>query len=309
MNTPANGVDEFPVDTKRIAPAAMSETRPMSWSIRRELWENRSIYLAPLIVTAVVLFATSISTMGLPNRMRKAAPANAQAAVSAPFRMAPAPIMLATFVVGIFYCLDALYGERRDRSILFWKSLPVSDRTTVLSKASIPLLVLPLIAFALSVVTQLVLVPLTVMVLLGRGIGAAPLMTEIRFFQGLLIMIYGLTVHVLWFAPIYCGLLLISAWARRAPVMWAVLPLVAISAVERIAFNTSLFMSFLQYRVTGAMTEAFIVRAKGSGGNFDRLSQLAPAKFLSAPGLWVGLIFAAACLAAAVRLRRNREPR
>ena len=59
--------------------------------------------------------------------------------------MAPAPIMFATFLVGIFYCLDALHGERRDRSILFWKSLPVSDLTTVLSKASIPFAVLPLI--------------------------------------------------------------------------------------------------------------------------------------------------------------------
>jgi hypothetical protein len=66
--------------------------------------------------------------------------------------MAPAPIMLATFLVGIFYSLDALYGERRERSILFWKSMPVSDRTTVLSKAAIPLLVLPLVAFVLCVI-------------------------------------------------------------------------------------------------------------------------------------------------------------
>ena len=51
--------------------------------------------------------------------------------------------MFTTFIVGVFYCLDALHGERRDRSILFWKSLPVSDLTTVLSKASIPLVVLP----------------------------------------------------------------------------------------------------------------------------------------------------------------------
>ena len=71
-------------------------------------------------------------------------PAKRHALVVRPFSMAPAPIMLATFLVGLFYSLDALYGERRDRSILFWKSLPVSDRTTVLSKASIPLVVLPL---------------------------------------------------------------------------------------------------------------------------------------------------------------------
>ena len=61
------------------------------------------------------------------------------------------------FIVGVFYCLDALHGERRDRSILFWKSLPVSDRTTVLSKATIPLVVLPSIAFAIIVVAQLVM--------------------------------------------------------------------------------------------------------------------------------------------------------
>ena len=54
------------------------------------------------------------------------------------------------FIVGIFYSLDALHGERRDRSILFWKSMPVSDLTTVLSKASIPLVVLPLLSFAIS---------------------------------------------------------------------------------------------------------------------------------------------------------------
>ncbi|MEK6246358.1 MAG: ABC transporter permease, partial [Pseudomonadota bacterium] len=127
------------------------------------------------------------------------------------------------------------------------------------------------------------------------------------FFQGLLIMLYGLTVHALWFAPIYGWLLLVSAWARRAPILWAVLPLLAVAAVERIMFNTWLFMAMLGYRVTGAMTEAFALKGK-HGGNIDRFSQLDPARFLSAPGLWVGLAFAAAFLAAAVRLRRNREP-
>jgi ABC-2 type transport system permease protein len=280
----------------------------MYWSVRRELWENRSIYLAPLIVAAVVLFATALSTIGLPKRMRNLPtldPAKRHASIAMPYSMAPAPIMLATFFVGFFYCLDALYGERRDRSILFWKSLPVSDRTTVLSKATVPLVVLPLIAYALSIVTQLILLMLSNMVLLAHGMNPAVLWAEVRFFQGLLIMLYGLTVHVLWFAPIYAWLLLVSAWARRTPVLWAVLPLLAVSAVERIAFGTTHFMHMLQYRVVGAMAEAFAVHAKG---DIDRLSQLDLAKFLSAPGLWVGLLFAAAFIAAAVRLRRNREP-
>ena len=62
--------------------------------------------------------------------------------------------MMAAFIVSIFYSLETLHGERRDRSILFWKSLPVSDLTTVLSKASIPLVVLPLVGFAIIVATE-----------------------------------------------------------------------------------------------------------------------------------------------------------
>jgi ABC-2 type transport system permease protein len=295
------------------APAPMAETRPLYWSVRRELWENRSLYLAPLIVAAVVLFATAVNTIGLPKKMRAAEAAGTAkqyAAMLMPFNMAPAPIMLATILIGFFYCLEALHGERRDRSILFWKSLPVSDRTAVLSKAGIPLVVLPLIAYTLCVVTQVVLLQLSTMILLGSGMSPAPLWTEFRFFQGLLIMLYGLTVHALWFAPIYGWLLLVSAWARRAPVLWAVLPLLAIAAAERIVFNSMHFMAMLGYRFTGAMKEAFAFAPKGGGdhGNIDRLSELDPVRFLSAPGLWAGLLFAAVCLAAAVRLRRKREP-
>jgi ABC-2 type transport system permease protein len=312
MNIPSNGVRDLPVESQRIAPAAISEMRLMYWSVRRELWENRFLYLAPLVVTAFVLFASFISMFGMPRRMQNLAtldPARQHAVVVAPFSMAPAPIMLATLIVGLFYCLDALYGERRDRSILFWKSLPVSDLTTVLSKASIPLVALPLLAFALSVVTQRLMLLQATAILLGNGMSAAPLWAEFRFFQGSLVMLYGLAVHALWFAPIYGWLLLVSAWARRAPFLWAVLPLLAVSAVERVAFNTWSFMRMLQYRVTGAMAEAFVFKPKRGGHSIiDQLSQLDPAKFLSRPGLWIGLAFAAACLAAAVRLRRYREP-
>ncbi len=142
------------------------------------------------------------------------------------------------------------------------------------------------------------------MVMLGNRLSPSAMWAEVRFFQGLLIMFYGLAVHALWFAPIYGWLLLVSAWARRAPVLWAIFPPFAIGIVERITFNTTHFVSLLKYRVAGAMTAAFT----RSDGNIDRLSQLDPVKFLSTPGLWGGLIFAAACLAAAFRLRRAREP-
>ena len=301
MNPPSNAT---------LKSAATLPTRPLYWSVRRELWENRSIYLAPLVVMAVVLLASLISTIGLPRTMRTLPtldPAAQHAVVVRAFGMAPAPIMLATFLVGMFYSLDALYGERRDRSLLFWKSLPVSDLTTVLSKASIPLVVLPLIAFVLSMATIVILLVLGTAVLLANGMSPARLWGEVRLFQQPLVMLYGLAVHTLWFAPIYGWLLLISAWARRTPVLWAVLPLFAISVVERLAFNTSLFLSLLRYRLTGAMEEAFRVTPRHAG-IIDHLSQLDPVRFLGSPGLWIGLAFAAASLAAAVRLRRYREP-
>jgi ABC-2 type transport system permease protein len=294
-------------DTSQTYTAA---TRPMYWSVRRELWENRSIWIAPLAVTAIVLFACLMSTIHLPDRVRAAAtlgPAKQHAALSNPVCTAPAPIILTTFLVGVLYAADALYSERRDRSILFWKSLPVSDRTTVLSKAAIPLAVLPLIALALSVVTQLVMLFVASAVLMAHGMSPVMLWAEVGFFQGLLIMVYGLTVHVLWFAPIYAWLLLISVISRRTPLLWVV-PLLAILMLERIAFNSSYFALLLKYRIVGAMTEAFAVAPHASVGNIERLSQLDPIRFLSTSGLWLGLAFAAACLAAAIRLRRNREP-
>ena len=305
MNPPSNGVHEFPVDSERITSPTMVETRPMYWSVRREVWENRSVYLAPLIVAAFVLFGSFIATVtSSAKRTAAQSPGKQPARIVAPLSMAPAPIMLTSFIVGLFYSLDALYGERRDRSILFWKSLPVSDLTTVLSKASIPIVVLPLVAFVISVAVQVILLPVTIAVAVRHGVGGSVLW---RALPEPAVMIYGLSVHALWFAPIYAWFLLVSAWAKRAPFLWAVLPVLVISALERMTFRTSYFISMLQYRVTGAMREGFTHQSKNHGGDIG-LAELDPLRFLSAPGLWVGLIFAAACLGAAVRLRRNREP-
>ena len=283
-------------------------TRPMYWSVRRELWENRSIYLAPAIVAGVVLFGSLLGMIGLPGRVRDAAsdPAKLHDVLVRSPSMAPAPIMFIALMVGLFYCLEALHGERKDRSILFWKSLPVSDRTTVLSKASIPLMVLPLIAYALGVATQLLVLYARTAVLWASGSSPSALWAEMRFFEGLLIMAYGLAASVLWLAPIHGWFLLVSAWAKRAVLLWAVLPWLAVAGVERMTFGSKSFMRMLQYRVTGMMTEAFVSRP--DHGLIEGLTQLRPGHFLTRPGLWTGLAFAAACLAAAVRLRRNREP-
>jgi ABC-2 type transport system permease protein len=228
-----------------------------------------------------------------------------------PYTHAAMLIGFIAFLVGIFYSLDALHGERRDRSILFWKSLPVSDRTTVLSKASIPLAVLPLIVVAITVALQQIMRLLSLAVLLANGGDVATPWHRLPLSEMELVTLYSTTVLVLWHAPVYMWMLLVSCWARRAAFLWAVVPWVAIAAVENIAFHTSYLGSLLKDRMVGFTAAAFDLKDKNGvpiDAHFIPLTQLAPGRFLSSPSLWLGLIVAAIFLAAAVRLRRYQGP-
>jgi ABC-2 type transport system permease protein len=291
----------------------MSATRPMYWSVRRELWENRSIYVAPLIAAGVYVLGFSISLIWLPRSMRALPaldPAHQRIELAMPYAHAEMLITATAFLVGIFYCLDALHSERRERSILFWKSLPVSDLTTVLSKASIPLVILPLLVFAITVALQLIMRLVSAAVLLLSGVSAATPWAP-PLFEMELVSLYSLIVMALWHAPLYMWLLLVSGWARRAAFLWAVFPPLAIAALEYIAFHTSYLGSLLKDRLFGFAAGAFDLKDKAGvpvDAHFIPLTQLAPGRFLSRPGLWIGLIVAAALFAAAVRLRRYREP-
>jgi len=283
--------------------------RPLYWSVRRELWENRSIYAAPLIVAVVVLLGFLVSTVGMPQRRQDVLlldPAHQRAAIGAPYDMAAMMLVFTAFIVGVFYCLDALHSERRDRSILFWKSLPVSDLTTVLSKASIPFVILPLVIFGIIVLVQFLMLLWSSAILLPSGL-AATTWTRFNLFQQSVILLYSLIVIVLWHAPIYGWALLISGWARRATFLWAVLPLLAIGVLEKIAFDTSRFASMLKDRLFGAANTAFAFQPH-RGVAIDSLSQLTPGRYLATPGLWIGLAFAAVFVAIAVRQRRYRGP-
>ena len=302
MNTQSNAMNEF--DSPSIAPAALSLTRPLYWSIRRELWENRSIYIAPLAVAGVALFAFTLSSIvGIWERPLRLNPAQPQA----PYDMAAGLMMLTGIVVSVFYCIDALHSERRDRSILFWKSLPVSDVTTVLAKASIPLVILPLLTFAITVAMQWLMLLLSSAVVLGSGSSVATLWTNVSLFRMAWLLLYHiLTAHALWAAPIYCWLLLVSGWPRRAAFLWAALPLVAIAGVEQIVFHTWHFAALVWSRLLGAAPTV----ASTSPDMFptDPMTHIALGSFLGNPGLWIGLAVAAAFLAGAVRLRRYQGP-
>ena len=263
--------------------------RPLYWSIRRELWENRSLYLAQVIVASVILISFTLTPW--------------RRSVGGAYNTSAALLMLTGILVAIAYCADALHGERRDRSILFWKSLPVSDLTTVLSKAAIPLVVVPLVTMAIVLTTHLFMLELSSAVFITHGLDASASFRSLNPF----VLLYGLAAISLWNAPVYAYLILMSAWARRHPFVVAIVPLIIIGALEHILFNTHYFASMLRERLFGFAPSAFEFKPTPRG-HIPDVAHLTPERFLGNPDLWLGLVFAAICIAVAVRLRRNREP-
>ncbi len=292
----------------------LARPRPFYWSVRRELWESRSLVIAPTAVAALMILGVLI---GLTRFHQVHVPHGAETEVAmAALGIAAGPLTLTGVIVGVFYCLGALHNERRDRSILFWRSLPVSDATAVLAKASIPLLVLPVILLVAILVLQLVLLLLSTGALAAQGLNPATAWRQYAILAPGLA--YGLIAMSLWYAPIYGWLLLISSWARRAPFLWAVLPPIGLAIVEQLGFGTKYVGNLVNDRLLGWGSAAFEANAHIQAVNPLASSNAPgfhsdlffpdpdPAKFLTSPGLWIGLAFAIAFLAAAIWMRRRR---
>lgn len=305
--------------------AATAKIRPFYWSVRRELWENRAFYLAPLAVAAVTLFGFLVSSFRLPHAVRKAAEAQAILAAhpvdpdvakaarralhaaELPYDMITGFIFLTVIVVSVFYALGALHGERRDRSILFWKSLPVSDLTTVLAKAALPLLVGPVVVFAVSFGVHLVMLTWSALVMMLNGMPLTALTDQLPFPFIWLGLSRGLVVMALWYAPVVGWLLLVSGWARRMPILWAIGPWAALLILERLVFNSDVVYRALQGRLAGGFAQAFTIHGEGKTP-IHTVADLDLMPVLANPNLWFGLLLFAGLIAAAVRLRRYRDP-
>lgn len=267
-----------------------------AWLVRREVLENRSIYLAPLAVVPFIVLSYAVgfrfSGPGGPGRMEE------------PFTSASLLLMFISVLVSLFYSVDALYGERRDRSVLFWKSLPVSDWETVLAKASLPIVVIPLITFAITLGTHLLMLLVAAARTAGTGVSV---WSQLSFGKMTGILFLHLLVgHGFWFAPFWGWFLLASAWARRAPFLWATLPPLVVGLLERIAFQTTSFGHALAYRFTGGPATG-IVHDHGP----MTIASVTPEKWgsvLTSPGFWLGLAVTAVFLLLAARLRRERAP-
>ena len=313
--------------------------------VRREYWEHRALWIAPLVVAAAILLVTAVGayhrgsvdisidldndtsqTQQLDAKERAELQALGQLPMEKKQTLYLVTLLslsgLQLLVLGIvvfFYLLDALYSERKDRSILFWKSLPVSDRATVLSKALVALVVTPLLVIAISAVTQLAFSGIWAVKfggsLLGNMMPAWDAGVWLRV-QGLTLVAF--VIGVLWYAPIAAYLLLMSAWARRNVFLWAVLPPVTLAAGERILTGNDYIGQFLADRFLGVLglfaTDVQYRSARGGDAGAAAvqpldlaLNAIDPGAFLQSPGLWLGLAAAAVLLFVAIRIRRYRD--
>jgi ABC-2 type transport system permease protein len=295
-------------------PAAKALSSTLLSLVRREFWEHRALWLGPAVVAGLIVLGALTASVKYraPNLDMSGdeGPWHGMAMFGVMQGSVTMPLALVTTIVLVFYLLDCLYAERKDRSILFWKSLPVSDGLTVLSKLLVALLLVPLGVFALGLVLSLALTGIwQVNAFLGR-LPAIPGWDMAGWLQTELALLLCFAVGALWYAPCAAYLLLVSAWARRNPFLWLILPPVAAQILERVAFGTHYVASFIGYRLFGIWPKLFGHMHFGRGRAHmlgAALAQLDLGAALADLDLWLGLAAAAGLTFAAIRIRRYRD--
>ena len=318
------------------------KTHSFKWLLKREYWENRGGFLwAPIIAGGIISFlylvlavigsiagkdamhGDSFQIDGGAQKINSALGAYGDGVLLAGVMLA---CIVLAFVV-FFYALGSLYDDRRDRSIMFWKSLPVSDTQMVLSKAAWALLLAPLVAVGVGVVIGLVLWVISALTLSVNGVSAGTAVFThshpMRMIGGVLA---SLPVYILWALPTVGWLMLCSAWALSKPFLWAVLlPVLAAVMISMVDILPQLVIRHdavwytLVYRgllsvVPGTWFPALGHGPTHQGTEINSPEELANAFDLTSswqafatPDLWIGAVFGIACIIGAIYLRRWRE--
>jgi ABC-2 type transport system permease protein len=222
------------------------------------------------------------------------------------------PLYIVIVFVGSYYLLDCLYAERRDRSILLWKSLPVSDGLAVCAKLLVGLVVVPFGVFVLALLAQLLFTAILGVRVATGGLPPLLAWSTYEWLRTGVVMFLATLLAVLWYAPIGGYLLLLSAWVRRAPILWATLPFVLAPVLEWVAFGTHYLLSFIDYRVNGiwgilGLRHANFVSKHDLHPVGTALEVLDFRGAFTAVDLWLGLVATAALVYAAIRIRRYRD--
>jgi ABC-2 type transport system permease protein len=281
--------------------------------MQREFWEHPALWRAPAIVAGLLAVATVFAVArgihidggNIPGLLdaRRVMVLNVSQDV---WLMV---IYLVASIVVSFYALDCLFAERKDRSILFWKSLPVSDGLTVLSKFLVASVAVPLLVFGLALVSHLIAFFIWKLRVATGGVPDVVAWDTVAWVRGEIFLALLLTLSSLWYAPVIAAMMLVSAWVKRAPIMWATLPLVLLPIFEYIVFRTGYILAFLHYRTQGIWQVLLSRNGEPININEDSrlLSDLNWLGAFASPGLWLGVAAAAALLYAAARVRRYRD--
>jgi ABC-2 type transport system permease protein len=312
-NVSAAAAAHLPAST--VAQRSMLQT--MIVLIRREFWEHRSLWIAPAIVgVLLVLTALPIGHVHFGIDPEEYSDVDRRLGVFTLLVWGQAlPQYLVMAIVVSFYLLDCLYSERKDRSILFWKSLPVSDASTVLSKLLVGLVVVPLGVFALAMVTSILFQMIwAVRSAAGSVPPIAVAWDTVAWLKVQGLMLYGLVISILWYSPLAAFLLLISAWARKNVFLWATLPPIILIIAEKWAFGTRYFVGLMRYRTWG-IWEALLVPGV-TAKRFDHphvvsladlFDNITMGKAFLNIDLWLGVAVTVALVFAATRIRRYRD--
>lgn len=315
------------------------------WLMKREFWENRGGFLWAPVVTGVVFLVLNVMAIITAEVMRarngieiggnnfrvliERASDGDLAQVGAALDMTMLSSMgLLTIVLAFvvfFYCLGALYDDRRDRSVLFWKSLPLSNISTVLSKVVSAVVVAPAIAVVVGIAVGLAQLVIFSLVLSFHGINMWELLTLAHPVRAVISLLGSIPVYALWAAPAVGWLLLCSAWARSKPFLWAVaVPVVAglmvswfgimgVFSLPTQWFWTNVVARLLLSVFPGshfAMDRHALHNVSGLGDAHNPLALVSPTQtyaVLASPNLWIGVAVGAALIAAAVWFRRVRD--
>jgi ABC-2 type transport system permease protein len=226
--------------------------------------------------------------------------------------LASLPQYITLLLTTLIYAGDCLYSERKDRSILFWKSMPVSNTLTVVSKLLVVMAIVPLGVYLVSAITTLLMSGIHVVRAWQSPSGDvfwdAGTWLRIQW-----VSLVAIVAGVLWFAPITAFLLLISAWARRSVWLWVFLPPVILIMMERIALGSSHVWNILWYRLGGVFTHSGVSVAGfgNAAGQHPTLNLLFvnvdPVPVFANVDLWLGLCVAALLIVATIRIRQYRD--
>jgi len=283
--------------------------------VRRELWEHRGIFVVVSAITfSLVVLATLILGIAIGGGFTNVRPTgHADVAQVASLGLGIGGFFYFIYAISlIFYLSNALYQDRQDRSVLFWRSLPVSDTATVLAKVGAAALLGPFIVWIATVAAHLiVLFGLASMASARGAAGFSVFSSPVALFGAWGVLAYALVVQALWWLPYFGYLLFVSAASRRVAVLWAILPPVIIGLLELIINHTTYFFSF----VTAHLIRSPVFPQGGPGVQFNSAYShvsVTPvaggfswvSHFLAMPSMWIGVGIGAAFLALSILARR-----